>query len=231
MRRVSLVLLLLAASSAVALAQSPLSDPVVVANLDGDAANESIVVREISCGTPEGTSTPPCDRETTTYRRVQIDLVDACGATDRRTALLPRVEEIVDQLRAVELDGDAARKEVVVTGYSGASGRVGSGAVVRLRDGADGCATVRRLFAFGPARARTHKPKGARDFTVGTLRARSLRGGRDFPGKELQYSEAWYRRGDPGCCPTWSSTISLRFDRAKDRYVTYRSTVRRLRER
>lgn len=226
MRRVPWVLLVLSATTATALAQGPLSDPVVVANLDGDPANERVVVREVSCGSPDGTSKPPCDKEATTYRELQVDLVDECGGAERRTALLLRVEEVVDQLAARELDGDQARRELVVTAYSGASGRVGSGAALRLRDGPDGCATVRRLFSFGPAKARTRKPRGASYFTVGTLRARSLR--RDYPGKELQYSESWYRGGDPGCCPTWSSTISLRYDRRADRYVKYRSTVRRL---
>jgi len=218
---------ILLATTAAALAQGPLSDPVVVANLDGDPANERIVVREISCGTPDGTTKPPCDRETTVYRQLQVDLVDECGEDERRTALLPRVEEGLDQLAARELDGDASRREIVVTAYSGASGRVGSGAVVRLADGSDGCARVRRLFTFGPAKARTRKPKGASYHATGTLRVLQLR--RDFHGKELRYSEPWYVRSDPGCCPTWTSTIDLRHDTKTDRYVIYRSRIKRTR--
>lgn len=216
-----------AALAPLALAQGPLSEPVVVANLDGDPANERVVVREISCGSPEGATPPPCDRETTVFREIQVDLVDECGGTERRTALLPRTEEAVDQLAARELDGNPSRRELVVTAYSGASGRVGSGAVVRLVDGPDGCAKVRRLFTFGPARARTPKPKGASSHAIGTLRVLSLR--KDLPGKELRFSEPWYRRADPGCCPTWISTIDLRYDARTDRYVRYRSRITRTR--
>lgn len=221
--------LVLAAALAVpATAQNPLKDPVAVGDLDGDGMNERLVVREISCLGPDGATRPPCGLESVS-RRIQVDLVDECAGVERRTAILPRVEEGIDQLAIREADGDLRRREFIVAAYSGVSGQVGSGMLGRLVAGPDGCAKVRRLFTFGPVRARTPKPRGASYHQTGTLSLRSLR--RDFRGKELRYSETWFRRADPGCCPTWSATIDMRYDRRTDRYVRYRTRTTRLRRR
>jgi hypothetical protein len=59
------------------------------------------------------------------------------------------------------------------------------------------------------------------------LRARALT--RRFRGLELVLFEQFLRRGEPSCCGSLRKTTLLRYSRAKDGYVVFRTTVRRTR--
>jgi hypothetical protein len=54
---------------------------------------------------------------------------------------------------------------------------------------------------------------------------------RRFRGREVRLTEGFVRRGDAFCCPSVRKTTYLRYDAARDRYVRYRTRVRRLRVR
>jgi hypothetical protein len=117
----------------------------------------------------------------------------------------------------VDADSDGAKDEALVEGYSGASGRNGEARIVRFVPGADGCATVKVLLSIPSPRFRTHRPRGASYATTGFLKV---------SGRDVRLQQAWYRRDDGGCCPSWIATATFRYRAASDSYRKIRERVR-----
>src|SRR5687768_8150196 len=90
-----LVLVATACTGASALAQNrpgqPLDRP-LLADLDGDGANETVRARETACFGPEGESPPPCSRADSVFRTFVVEVADACGGGERAITLSREME-------------------------------------------------------------------------------------------------------------------------------------------
>jgi hypothetical protein len=185
--------LMLAAVTLATAAAAP--DPAAGVDLDGDGTAERIEERAVPV------------------------LVDPCAGGERRTKLLARSHDAIVEVTLVDADGDGAKDEALVEGYSGASARNGEARIVRFVAGADGCARVKVLLSIPSPRFRTRRPRGAAYSTTGFLKV---------SGREVRLQQAWYREDDAGCCPTWAATATFRYRPSTDSYRKIRETVKRL---
>jgi hypothetical protein len=204
--------LMLAAATLAAAAAPPVS-----ADLDGDGTAERIEQRAVRCLTDGRRHAPPCATDDVRYELPE--LVDPCAGGDRTTRLLRGSHEAFVDVTLVDADGDGTRDEALVEGYGGASARNGEARIVRFVPGADGCATVKVLMSIPSPRFRTHRPSGAAYATTGFLKV---------SGREVRLQQAWYRKDDGGCCPTWAATATFRYRASSDSYRKVRETVKRL---
>jgi hypothetical protein len=155
---------------------------------------------------------------------------DACGGTVRRLAL-GRADEF-HGVRLLRTADDPGAPRLFQEGSSGATGRNGAAVLARLPAGtpADPCPRLRVLFRLpNPAAGPWRLPRGPRGTYAGSFSVlpRDLRA--DLPGEELVVRVGRYRRTDAGCCPSYIQTSSWRHDAARDRFIRYRTTVRRTR--
>jgi len=155
---------------------------------------------------------------------------DTCGGSVRRLPL-GRADEL-HAVRLLRTVGDPGPPRLFQEGSSGATGRNGAAILVRLPAGtpADPCPRLRTLFRLpnlgaGPWRL----PRGPRGTYAGSFSVlpRDLRA--NLAGEELVVRVGRYRRTDAGCCPSYVQTTSWRHDPARDRFVRYRTTIRRTR--
>lgn len=220
MRRHLAAALVIAAVPAAALA----AEPPRAVNLDGDPELETVLDRDVTCYGDGEQHSPPCGKDEA--REAQVTIVDTCAGVQRRFDLFHTPQSMVTKLKVLEADGEPSRPELLVDGRSGAAGYIGEVAVVRL-GGTPTCARPVFLFRHPGPRARTRKPRGAFRSTTGFVTAHNYR--KRYRGRELRLKQSWYRGSDAGCCPTWISSRYFRYSRGRDRYVPYRSKIRRLR--
>jgi len=226
-----LVLVAVACTGASALAQNRPSQPLdrpLLADLDGDGANETVRARETACFSPEGESPPPCSRADSIFRTFVVEVVDSCaGGGGERAITLSREMEFVSIARVFDADRDGQARELAFEVRAGASGRGVQAKIVAFKPGADGCVAVRRtLFSYPRADSIGRRPKGS-SFATGSLQIKDFT--QRYSGQELRTIESYARRNDPGCCPTYERTSLWRFDKANGRYRTYRTKLVRLR--
>ena len=144
-----------------------------------------------------------------------------------RAITLSREMEYVSIARIFDADRDGQARELAFEVRAGASGARRAGEDRQLQAGADGCVAVRRtLFSYPRADSVGRRPKGS-SFATGSLQIKDFT--KRYAGRELRTIESYARGTDPGCCPTYQRTTSWRFDRARDRYRTYRTKLVRLR--
>lgn len=218
MRRPLVLLAVLCAAPAAAVA----ADHVQQADLDGDGAPETLLVREVECFSPEGVSAPPCPEDGLHSR--QATVVSTCAdGRERRTDLLRREHDAYASIDVGEVDGDASGPELVVSGRSGAAARVGEDRVVRMVRGADGCLSARTLFRHPGKGFETRRPKRASYSATGTITA-------DGKG-HLRLEQPWYRRADGACCPTYTAIATFSYDARSGRFVKTAERYRRTRRR
>jgi len=213
---------------AIAAAQRPSQplDSPLAADLDGDGTNETVRARETACYGPDGESPPPCPRGDEGLRTLVIEVADAC-ASGERVLTLSREMEYVSIGRVLDADGDGRRRELAFEVRAGASARGVQAKIVGFRPGPDGCVAVRRtLFSYPRKDSTGPFPRGG-SFSTGSLQVKDFT--KRYGGLELRTIESYARGSDPGCCPTWERTTHWRFDRAGDRYRTYRTKLVRLR--
>ena len=177
------------------------------------------------------------DRELETVRAVRVDLEGVDDAFDRTAIrvsdtcrgrpIARRVAGPQDNLATLRLRAVDPRpgREILVDLRSGASGRLGEARLVAWRRGGVSCRRARSLFTYVSDRP-TRSPRGAtREVSFFSVRLRDA--SRRYAGTELVLSERFLRRGDPACCGSVRKTTLLRYSRPRDRYVPYRTTVRR----
>ena len=215
-------------ASALAAAQRP-SQPLdrpLLADLDGDGANETVRARETACFNARDTHPPPCARDD--LRTFVVEVADSCAAGPREVALtLSREMEYVSIGRLIDADRDGHARELAFEARAGASARAVQAKIVSFRAGADGCIAVRKtLFSYPRHDSVGRRPRGS-SFSTGALQIKDFT--KRHAGLELRTVESYAGGGDPGCCPTWERTTYWRFERARDRYRTYRTKLVRLR--
>jgi hypothetical protein len=208
--------------------RQPLDTP-LLADLDADGTNETVRVRETACFDARGTSQPPCSASEDAFRTLVVEVADTCagGQGGEHALTLSREMDYVSTARILDADGDGQRRELAFELRAGASGRGVQAKIVSFRAGDGGCVAVRRtLFSYPRGDSIGRRPRGA-SFSTGSLQIKDFT--KRYPGLELRTIESYARGNDPGCCPTWERTSYWRFDRADDRYRTYRTKLVRLR--
>jgi len=205
----------------------PLDRP-LVADLDADATNETVRVRETACYNENGETAPPCSRSDDVVRTLVVEVVDPCaGGGGERALTLSRAMESVSLGRILDADGDGQARELAFEVRAGAASRGVQAKIVSFRPGADGCVAVRKtLFSYPRKDSTGPFPRGG-SFSTGSLQVKDFT--KRFRGLELRTYESYARGNDPGCCPTWERTSYWRFDRANDRYRRYQTKLTRLR--
>jgi hypothetical protein len=209
-RRLILTALLLCLTAAPAAAF--LKPVTLMADLDGDSDLEEVEAYRIDV---EGAE----DR----FDQTGIRVKDTCGGqlVSRKIAG-PQDNLVFMRLKPLDTRNGS---EVFLDMRSGASGRLGEARVVAWRKDVSGCRRARSLFTYKSDRP-TRSPSGAtREVSFFNLRAKAL--STRFRGTELRLVEQFLKRGEPGCCGSIRKTTLWRYSRPKDRYVRYRTSVRR----
>ena len=211
MRKLFLIALALLLLPASAVAFRGVSDR--HGDLDGDSANETVYTERVDL--------PGVDDE---FDPGVIRIRDRCGA------------EVVDRRISTSHDGVAALRlrrvdtrrgaEVYFDMRSGASGRLGESKVVawRRRSGTP-CRRPRALFKYRSTRP-TRAPSGTTGETS-TFVVKLGERARRYRGKEVILSETFLRRGEPECCGSVRKITYWRYSRARDKYLRYRTVVKR----
>jgi hypothetical protein len=199
-----------------------------VANLEGGPELEQVRARSV-CQAPGGELSAPVATKCKagSFPRHRIDLEDTC-AGEPRTLALSSVQDFVVRLRASEIDGDAAHKEIFFDVRSGATGRGGVVRIIRMVDGAPGtCARAESLFRYPSKAAIGRLPKGASSLSSWDAEVRDYAA--RYRGKEVRLFETFVDRDDAYCCPTF---LRKSFFRLVDgeRYVRFRSETRRIKD-
>ena len=212
--------------AAVALAGADDGDRPRRANLDSDPELERVLPQQVCEATDGSIHLPQPSCAGDQFSRLRIVIEDVCaGEPHLRT--ISTIQDYVDDLRVTELDGRADRPEIFFTIRSGATGRGGEMRVVRYGESGGTCPGVHGLFRFPTKSTLGRIPRGA----VGRVNFYAfpyeLR--KRFPGKELRLVETYVDRNDSFCCPSFRRVTLFRFDRDRDRYVRYRTRVRRIR--
>jgi hypothetical protein len=215
-RRLTLLTLVTAvvviAAAAVALGQG-IRKP-LVADVDGDGAQERLVVRTV--------------RDKVDFPQRSIELRDTCADGSSFAKEVLRPHDAISDLRTIEADGLATQPEVLMEGRSGASGRASLTKLIRVDpplDGA-GCSEVRTLFRFDTTRP---KPKPPRRYDTGSsfVRVRDYEPSR--PGREIRLVESLLGPRTPGCCPRFQRISLWVYSDNQDKYLRLRSKIRRIR--
>jgi hypothetical protein len=213
----------LVAGSTLAAAQG--ANRTISANLDSDHALERVVPRRV-CESADGALTvPPCSDEQFPRRRVEVE--DACDGKPY-TFAISSVQDFVDRLRVTNADGRTKRPEIFFDIRSGATGRGGEARVVRIANDrpVGPCPRTKVLFRYPSKSTLGRIPRGAagRDSWSPVLRDLTHR----YRGKEIRLVETYVDRNDAFCCPSFERLSYFRFARARDKYVRYRTRVRRI---
>jgi hypothetical protein len=195
------------------------------ANLDSDPALERVVARQL-CEASDGKLTrPPCSEDQFPRRRMEVE--DECAGKPY-TFAISSVQDFVDRLRITNADGTTKRPEIFFDLRSGATGRDGETGVVRIIDERPGrsCPSLKILFLYPSKSTLGRIPRRAagRDSWSATLRDFTRR----HRGKEIRLTETYVDRNDPFCCPSFERVSYFRFSRPRDRYVRYRTLVKRI---
>ena len=200
-----------------------------LANVDGGPELERVFTHSY-CQAADGSLSEPkatkCPADAFPRHRIELD--DACAGQPRALAL-SAVQDFVVRLRATDVDGDSAYKEIFLDARSGATGRSGLSRIVRMQaDPGGDCARPRSLFRY-PSRATAARlPRGAAARTSWDAEVRDYT--RRYRGKEVRLLETFVDRNDPYCCPSFLRTTFFRLARKADTYVPFRTGVRRIKD-
>jgi hypothetical protein len=202
----------------------PLDTP-LVADLDGDGANETVSAHETACFPPKGERPPPCGKNV--LRTFFVELRDSCG-TGTTTLSLSREMDVASLARIVDADGDGYARELAFELRAGATGRGVQAKVVSFRAGANGCVAVRgTLFRYPRPETIGRRAKGT-SFATGALAIGDF--DKRLPGLELRTGETYARPTDAGCCPSYGRVTYWRFVAARAGYSRYRTRLTKLRK-
>jgi hypothetical protein len=140
------------------------------------------------------------------------------------------VQDIVNRLSIVNLDGLTPRPEIYFDLRSGASGRVGDTRIIRWDDpaAAGTCEHIRTLFKYPSRRARGKIPRGASYRDNYGVRVKEF--SKRYPGQEVRLTETYVKRHDAFCCPSFERTSYFGYSGGKDVYERYSTRVKRLKK-
>jgi hypothetical protein len=184
-------------------------------DLDGDAAKETVYTSRVDL--------PGVADE---FDQTEVRVSDTCAATpvDQRIGG-PQDGLVTLKLRRIDTRKGA---EVFLDMRSGASARQGEARVVAWRKhSGTPCRKARNLFKYKSTKP-THPPRGTNgevsSFEV-KVRERAAR----YRGKEVVLSEVFTRPGEPLCCGSVRKLSYWRYSRARDKYVRYKTKIKRRR--
>jgi hypothetical protein len=221
--RVIAVLALLVAPAA-AMAQGVTDTRTV--NLDADPALEEVIPQEVCTALSAGARVSVCTPDQYPQRRLVI--ADTCNGAPT-PVVISSVQDNVDVLRIENFVGLGDRPEIFFDMRSGASGRVGDTRLVRWGDASNAaCPKPRTLFRYPSKRTRGRVPRGAAYHDNYSVRLRDF--SKRFAGKEIRLTESYVDRNDPFCCPSFKRTTFFGYSAGKDRYVRYRTRVKRIKK-
>jgi len=202
----------------------PLDQP-LVADLDGDGVDETVVARETQCFPNDGPKPPPCEKGG--LRSLYIDVNDTC-ATGKRVLTLSREMDLVSLAKVVDADNDGVARELAFEVRAGATSRGVQAKVVRFSRDANNCAAVQKtLFSYPRAETIGKRPKGA-FFRTGSISIGDL--DKTRKGVELRTDETYSRLGDPGCCPSFRRVTTWAYVASRSGYKAYRTKLTKLRK-
>ena len=211
MRRLGPIALLLLALGAPAAA---FVEPVTKrGDLDGDSAKETVRARPVL---PAGAQAD--------FRRTQVRVSDSCpaGPIDRRIA------PVHDDLEKLRLKRADRRKgsEVFLIMRDGARSALGEARLVawRPRSGQP-CRGPKPLFAYDSDRHTRTPNGGSGDIAFFTASIRDIT--QRYRGLEIAVDERFTRPSDPPSFGSIKKVTYWRYSRARDRYLHYRTIVRR----
>jgi hypothetical protein len=210
------------ASAGAAGDEIPLDKP-LVADLDGDGANETVQAHETACFTPKGPKKPPCAKHVP--RSLYVEVTDTC-ATGATSLQLSREMEFATLGKIVDADGDGNARELAFELREGATGRGVQAKVVRFQADAAGCVSVQKtLFSYPRPATIGRRAKGT-SFQTGYLDVKDFAPA--IHGTELRTSETYTRASDPGCCPSYRRVTYWRYVPATSSYRPYSTKLTKL---
>jgi hypothetical protein len=184
------------------------------------------VVPRLLCEASDGSlhaPQPTCAADLFPRRRIEIE--NTCAGKPLILAV-STVQDTVDRLRIVEADGATARPEIFFDMRSGATGRGGEAAVVRLGDERPGaCTTVSMLFRYPTRSTLGRVPRGASGHDSWSPVLLPARVG---TSRRIRLTETYVDRNDAFCCPSFKRVTLFRYSRKRDRYVRGRTHVMRI---
>lgn len=210
------------ASAGAASHAAPFDKP-IVADLDGDGANETVQAHDTACFPPKGPAKPPC--KPGEPRSFYLEVTDSC-ATGTTTLQISREMEFATLGRVFDAGGDGHIRELAFELREGATGRGVQAKVLRFRLGPGNCIAVQKtLFSYPRPDTIGHRPKGT-SFQTGFLSINDFDETR--PGLELRTTEDYVRPTDAGCCPSFERKTYWTFVPASSSYKPYRTKLRKL---
>jgi hypothetical protein len=198
-----------------------------IVNLDGDPALEQVIPQEVCTSLSSRVHAAACTPEQYSQRRIVIE--DTCNTTPR-AVVVSSVQDIVNRLSIVNLDGLTPRPEIYFDLRSGASGRVGDTRIIRWDDpaAAGTCEHIRTLFKYPSRRARGKIPRGASYRDNYGVRVKEF--SKRYPGQEVRLTETYVKRHDAFCCPSFERTSYFGYSGGKDAYERYSTRVKRIKK-
>jgi hypothetical protein len=159
------------------------------------------------------------------FDQTEIRVADTCPDGRQVDARIAGPQENLALMRLKPADTRPGR-EVFVDLRSGAAGRLGEARLVAWRESAGSpCRVPRNLFFYKDP---TRPPRGAtRDVSSFLVSVRDMV--RRYRGLEIALDERFLRRGDANCCGTYKKVSYWRYSGKRDRYVRFRTVVRRVR--
>ena len=169
---------------------------------------------------PERVSSAPVEERGA--RLIKLRIADRCGRT-RIVRTVSGKHEAVTLLKLVAADIRRGR-ELLFQMHDGAARRAGEARLVAWRrtGRTRRCRAPRVLLRYSTRRP-TRLPPGAHQLSAFELSAKQLTD--RFAGREVLLVERFARLGDDACCPSIARRTSYRYDRGRDRYVRYGTTV------
>jgi hypothetical protein len=187
----------------------------VSGNLDPDPAPETVHTVKV----PD-----PSDPANDALAQTQVNVSDSCMSGPIEVAIAGG-QDTLSALRLLDADTHTG-KDIFLDLRSGAAGRAGAAKVVSWRPSpGPACQAPKTLFHYVSTHP-THRPRGTVALTDFEVAVKDLE--RRFRGMEVRLMEGFARPREPLCCPAFRKTTFFRYDRGRDRYVRYRSSVRRV---
>jgi len=153
------------------------------------------------------------------FDRTKITVSDTCrGRKVRRRIAGPQDNLVFIRLKRADT---RPGREVFVDMRSGAASRQGEVRVMAWRR-----CKPRGLFVYRTTKP-TRAPKGSNG-EVGSFTAKLRDVTKRYRGLEVALDERFLDKNDPECCGSFQKVSYWRYDRGRDRYVAYRSVVKRV---
>jgi hypothetical protein len=208
-----LVVVLAGVSVGVGAAVALAADPEVrEGNLDRDAAAERVQVEDVY---PDRPPDAP-------HFRVRIS--DTCPEGDVSAVVSKTLGTGLEKLRLAAADTRPGAE--VFFGLGGyAAFQDEYGLIAWRESSSEPCRRPRALFRY-PTKNPGPRPRGA-DGSVSSFQVSLKDYARRYAGKEIRLREHFQDADDPECCPTIHRLTSYRYDRGRDRYVSYAKSVGR----